>query len=68
MKVKAHPQLRAYLSREEASEVIVLDDTNDSEDVQEMKRLGLYFTNETADIHERIKKYVTPLSFLSSDN
>lgn len=58
-----HPQSQDYISPEIPGEPI-LEDAKDSEDIKELKRLGLFLMNEIADLHERIKKYVHLETFL----
>ncbi|KAF9453830.1 hypothetical protein P691DRAFT_693994 [Macrolepiota fuliginosa MF-IS2] len=53
-KRSAHPVPHDDPSGEDPSEQTVLEDTSDPEEVQEMKRLGLFLMNEIADLHERI--------------
>lgn len=43
----------------ESEGATVLDDTEDSQDAKDFKRVGLHILSELADLHERIKKYVT---------
>lgn len=55
VKVKAHPQVQTYLNGEDTSEQTILEDTGDCDEIQEIKRLGLFLMNEIADFHERLK-------------
>ncbi|KAF5354827.1 hypothetical protein D9756_005727 [Leucocoprinus leucothites] len=55
VKVKAHPEVQAHSNGEDTSERTILEDTGDSDEIQEIKRLGLFLMNEIADFHERIK-------------
>lgn len=55
-KNKTRPQSSNCPSTEGIDESTVLEDPNDSEEVQQFKRLSLFLMNEAADLHERIRK------------
>jgi len=63
VKSKVYPDTQTHFNSREIGEPITLED-NDSDEIREMKRLGLFFMNETADFHERIKKYDFALSLI----
>ncbi|KAG5647976.1 hypothetical protein DXG03_007010 [Asterophora parasitica] len=48
------------------TDATVLDDAKDSQDAQDLKRLGVHIMNEIADLHERIKKYADKCSFANT--
>jgi len=64
VKFKAHSDPQNDSNIEEINELTAPED-NDSDEIREMKRLGLYLMNEMADFHERIKKYSLPSQFCS---
>lgn len=64
VKLKAHSDPQNDSNIEEINELTAPED-NDSDEIREMKRLGLYLMNEMADFHERIKKYSLPSQFCS---
>ena len=59
VKSEANSSPQTNLNNEEINEWTVPED-NDLDESQDMKRLGLYLMNETADFHERIKKCKFP--------
>lgn len=42
-----------------SDEATILDDPYDPAEVQDIKQLGLFFLNEFADFHERVRKWAS---------
>lgn len=46
-------------SNDLVEDVTVLDDVNDSEEAQDLKRIGLEILEDIAELHERVRKFVS---------